>query len=125
MPTARPRVLVVDDDLVNLVLASEVLSQAGVEALLAGDGAEAVALANELDFDLILMDLQMPVLDGFAATRQIRHFERTNARARVPVVAYTSSVDTDPLRLQDCGIDAVLDKPCDPHALRACVSRWC
>lgn len=119
-------VLVVDDDPVNLVVASQMLSSIGIKPLLGGDGAEAVALACELELDLILMDLQMPVLDGFAATAQIRRFEREHARTRVPVVAYTATlVSAEHPRLRDSGIDAVLAKPCGVRAIQECVMRWC
>ena len=118
-------VLVVDDNPVNLMLATEMLSFWSIKPLLAADGAEAVALANELRLDLILMDIQMPVLDGLAATRQIRRFERELARARVPVVAYTSSRSIQARLLHDFGLDDVLDKPCDAQALRDCLVRWC
>lgn len=125
-PPDHPCVLVVDDDPVNQMLASEMLSSLGIKPLLAADGAEAVALACELRLDLILMDLQMPVLDGLAATSQIRRFEREHSRTRVPVVAYTSSrAVVDPSCLRDCGLDAVLDKPCDAQALLQCLTRWC
>jgi CheY-like chemotaxis protein len=118
--------LVVDDDPVNLMLASEMLSYCGIKALLASDGAEAVAIACDLRLDLILMDLTMPVLDGFEATALIRRFERENGRPRVPVVAYTATlVGGDRPRLRECGIDAVLEKPVDVHAFQACVMRWC
>jgi len=78
--------------------------------------AEAVALACGHDFDLILMDLQMPVLDGLAATKQIRHYEQEKSCARAAVLAYTSLVLEDDL-LRDCGVDGVLEKPCN--------GRWC
>jgi len=124
--TDRPLILVVDDDPVNRTLASEILSCWGVKPLLAAGGAEAVALAHELRLDLILMDLRMPETDGFAATAQIRRFEREHGRRRVPVVAYTSAtVSAEEPRLRDSGIDAVLHKPADAQALRACVARWC
>lgn len=122
----RPRVLVVDDNPVNQLAASEMLHCWGITPLLAADGAEAVALACELRFDLILMDLQMPVLDGLGATRQVRRFERDHARARVPVVAYTSSASSvDHSLLRECGLDDLLDKPCDAQTLRQCLMRWC
>src|SRR5687767_3509863 len=86
----RPVVLVADDSPANRMLAFELLSCMGIKPLLAADGAEAVALAGEVPLSLILMDLQMPVLDGYAATWEIRHLEREHARKRVPVVAYTA-----------------------------------
>jgi len=123
-PAAALRVLVVDDDPVNLHVTSAMLSCWGIKPMLAADGAQAVTLADEQPLDLILMDLQMPVLDGLGATRQIRRAEQALCRTRVPVVAYTSMATT-PALLGDFGIDAVLTKPCDAPALRACLLRWC
>ena len=117
------RVLVVDDNPVNLLLAEQLLSQFGIRPLMAADGAEAVALAGGWALDLILMDLQMPVLDGLTATRQIRHDERLHGRPRVPVVAYTSCAPATAC-LRKFGIDGVLDKPCDARALEACLATW-
>jgi len=123
--TDRPLILVVDDNAVNRLLASELLTCWGMKPLLAAGGAEAVALACELRLDLILMDLQMPAPDGFAATAQIRRFEREHGRRRVPVVAYTAAtVSADQSRLRDSGIDAVLHKPADARAFRDCVTHW-
>jgi len=123
---AHPLVLVVDDNPVNLEVASAMLFDCGIKPLLANDGVEAVAIARELRLDLILMDLCMPVLDGFDATAQIRRFEQEHARSRVPVVAYTATlIDSDKPRLRQCGIDAVLEKPSDVHAFEACMLRWC
>ena len=122
----RPRVLVVDDDPFHLMVAAQMLSRMGIKPLVKADGAEAVALACGLELDLILMDLQMPVLDGFGATAQIRRFEREHSRRRVPVVAHTSTlVGGDLTRLRDSGFDAVLEKPSGAHAMRECVMRWC
>jgi CheY-like chemotaxis protein len=124
--TDRPLILVVDDNPANRALAKELLSCWDIEPLLAAGGAEAVALASELRLDLILMDLQMPAPDGFAATAQIRRFERQHGSRRVPVVAYTSAIESaDELCLRDSGIDAVLHKPADAKAFRECVTRWC
>lgn len=118
------RVLVVDDNPSNLLLVSEQLSCFGITPLLAADGAEAVALASELRLDLILMDLQMPVLDGLAATREIRISELAHQRRRVPVMAFTSSAPALAV-LQDCGVDSLLEKPCNHNALHHCLQRWC
>ena len=119
-----PRILVVDDNPCNLHMASELLACWGITPMLAADGAEAVALACGGDFDLILMDLQMPVLDGLEATKQIRRYELQQRCARAPVLAYTSCVfDEDILR--HCGVDGVLEKPCSVGVLERCLSRWC
>jgi CheY-like chemotaxis protein len=117
-------VLVVDDNPVNLMLAAEMLAYLGVMPLLAADGAEAVALATARRLSLILMDLQMPVLDGLAATQQIRHIERQYGHPRVPVVAHTSLVGHGQ-PLQAHGIDDVLPKPCELTAMRKCLLHWC
>jgi CheY-like chemotaxis protein len=121
-----PFVLVVDDDPFNRMVVAQRLSFLGIKPLVAADGAEAVALACGFQLDLILMDLQMPVLDGFAATAQIRCFELEHSRRRAPVVAHTSTlVCGDLTRLRDSGFDAVLEKPAGARAMRECVMRWC
>lgn len=123
-PPGGLRVLVVDDNPSNLADACELFSHWGITPIVATDGAEAVALARERELDLILMDLQMPVLDGLAATKQIRAGERERCCARAPVLAYTScALDSDVLRL--CGLDGVLEKPCSATALQECLRRWC
>jgi len=121
-----PLVLVVDDDPFNLMVVTQWLSLMGIKPMVGADGAEAVAVACGLQLDLILMDLQMPVLDGFGATAQIRRFEREHSRRRVPVVAHTSTLEGGDLtRLRDSGFDAVLEKPSGARAMRECVTRWC
>jgi len=125
-PPERPVVLVADDSPANRMVAFELLSRMGIKALLAADGAEAVTLAGEVPLSLILMDLQMPVLDGCAATWEIRQFEHEHALKRVPVVAYTSrDLPADPNLLREIGFDAVLPKLGDAQAFRDCVMHWC
>lgn len=118
------RILVADDDPTNLEDACALLERCGVSAQAAVDGVQAVALAGVHDFDLILMDLQMPVMDGLAATLQIRAGESARSRPRAPVLAYTSAALGDDL-LRACGIDGVLGKPCSASALHECLRRWC
>lgn len=118
------RVLVVDDNPVNLMLMSALMESRGLVPLLAADGAEAVALACELHFDLILMDLQMPILDGLGATSAIRRFESSVARPAVPVVAYSSSPPGAGV-LAAHGLSGNLGKPCDDQDLEDCLVRWC
>lgn len=117
-------VLVVDDNPLNLMLISALLEARGLVPVLAADGAEAVALSSELDFDLILMDLQMPILDGLGATSAIRHFERTSMRPAVPILAYSSTFPSAAV-LASCGMSGSLAKPCEDQDLEECLVRWC
>jgi CheY-like chemotaxis protein len=122
----RPQVLVVDDHLENRLFLEALLHRWSITPIQAADGAEAVALACGQHFDLILMDLQMPVLNGLIATAQIRDFERRSAHPRAPIVAYSSSVLGDDWQtLRTCGFDESLDKPCSSQALEECLRRWC
>ena len=119
-----PRVLVADDNPDFQYTVGELLACMGARVFLAANGAQAVSLARGNTVDLVLMDLQMPVLDGLDATLQIRRDELDNRRARVPVVAFSSSSPESGL-LRQCGFDGALDKPCSEEALRECICRWC
>lgn len=118
------RVLVVDDNPVNLMVISGLMESRGLVPLLAADGAEAVALACELHFDLILMDLQMPILDGLRATSAIRRFETDSARPAVPVIAYSSTFPAASVMAAH-GLNGSLSKPCEDQELEDCLARWC
>ncbi len=111
-PGAAPRILVADDNPVNRRLAQALLEGAGYRLRLAEDGAQAVALAASEPFDLVLMDVQMPVLDGLAATQRIR--EREVAEGRAPLPIYALSADLAPdvrRRAQAAGVNGCLAKP--------------
>ncbi|MDI7773905.1 EAL domain-containing protein [Asticcacaulis sp. EMRT-3] len=108
----QARVLVVDDGEVNREVALEALSRFGIAARTARDGREALDLIEASVFDLVLMDGSMPVLDGFAATSELRDNERTNAKARLPVVALTAHVVGPAAEAwREAGMDDVLHKP--------------
>lgn len=118
------RVLAVDDNPVNRMLISALLQSSGVVPELADDGAQAVARACAERFDLILMDLQMPVMDGLAATSAIRRFEALQGQTAVPVLAYSGlPVSADLLAAH--GLNGSLAKPCGIHELEDCLFRWC
>ena len=118
------RVLVVDDNPVNLMLISVLLESRGLLPVLAADGAEAVARATELQFDLILMDLQMPILGGLEATSAIRRFESNHPRVAVPVVAYSGTPPGAGV-LAKHGLNGSLSKPCSDQELEDCLVQWC
>ena len=118
----QARVLVVDDNEVNLLIAAEMLSHVGVEVHTAEDGAQALRQLQTEPFDLVFMDMQMPVMDGLEATRRIR--ARTD-RPRVPIVAMTANaLPADRERCLLAGMDDVITKPIDPDRLEAAVQRW-
>src|SRR5690606_21139659 len=117
------RVLVVEDNELNQMVAIGSLRRLGVETVVAGDGAEGVELAAQGGFDAIVMDVQMPRLDGYAATRQIR--EREPAGARIPIIAMTAgAIEGDRERALAAGMDDFLTKPLDFRRLQQVLARW-
>ncbi|WFP51190.1 PAS domain S-box protein [Methylomonas sp. EFPC3] len=115
----RFKILLAEDVEANAKLASLRLEQQGHRVRWVKNGAEAVAAYHESDFDLILMDLQMPVLDGIQATRQIRELEQGSLR-RIPILALTASVLSHERRESlAAGIDAIVGKPIDIDELLA------
>jgi len=117
------RILFVEDDLVNQEVGMEMLREVlGLDTDLAGDGAEAVNMANARAYDLILMDIQMPVLDGLAATRQIRALP---GYAHTPMVAMTANAyEEDRQACRAAGLDDFIAKPVDPDLLYTTLLRW-
>lgn len=121
---ARPsRILLAEDDTVNSMIALAFLRHAGHEVDVARDGQEAVEACQRGTYDLVLMDCQMPNLDGFEATREIRR--REGDGPHLPVVALTaSSLAGDREKCLAAGMDDHLGKPIDPEELAATLARW-
>jgi signal transduction histidine kinase/CheY-like chemotaxis protein/HPt (histidine-containing phosphotransfer) domain-containing protein len=116
-------VLLVEDNEVNQIYAREFLEQAGVKIDLAEDGLEALDRLARSPYDLILMDCQMPRMDGFEATRRIRREEE--ADSRVPIIALTAhAMRGDEEACREAGMDDYLTKPVDPERLLATIARW-
>ena len=122
--TAYPlRILLAEDNTVNQKLAITLLEKAGHQVSLASTGAQAVAKWRDADIDLILMDVQMPELDGLEATRQIRQLERTTG-SHVPIVAMTAhAMPGDRERCLQAGMDDYLSKPIERQELLAVLAR--
>lgn len=121
------RILLADDCEANRLLVKAVLHRWDIVPTMAENGERAALLAMSCEFDLILMDMVMPVMDGVVATARIRQFERENpTRPPLPIVAYTSlDLISAKFSLRDLGLTAVLAKPCSPSSLRLCLERWC
>jgi len=123
--TPRPggKALVVEDNPVNQVLASMLLQKRGYRVTLASDGVEAVEYYQREEYDFILMDIQMPNMDGLEATKAIREIERDRQR-RVPIIAVTAhSMKGDRERCLDAGMDDYIVKPVDPLRLDDAIKR--
>ncbi len=116
------RVLVVEDNSTNQMIMLELLAQIGIAAVCAGDGQEAVGLVSSSPFDLILMDLQMPIMDGYEATRQIRQMK---SAAELPILAVTAhAMAKDRERCLAMGMNGHVSKPVHPNELYATLAQW-
>jgi len=122
-PDSAGRVLVAEDDRVNQMLAVGLLEKRGYVATIASDGSEAVRMVEREDFDFVLMDVQMPVMDGLEATKRIRALEEGRL-ARVPIIAVTAhSMKGDRERCLEAGMDDYVSKPIDPIRLYEAIDR--
>ncbi|MBU2547045.1 MAG: PAS domain S-box protein [Proteobacteria bacterium] len=118
------RILLVEDNKINQQVARELLESFGMIVDVANDGLEGVQAAAETDYDLVLMDIQMPGLDGFQATRRIRK-NRESARKDLPIVAMTAHAMTgDREKSIESGMNDHVPKPIDPEGLKATLVRW-
>jgi CheY-like chemotaxis protein len=119
----RPaRVLVVEDNAVNQTVVRAMLERLGMTVAVAHHGAEAVAAVEAHDVDLVLMDCQMPVMDGYEATRRIR--SAAHPRAQVPIVALTAhALAEDRQRCHEAGMNDYLPKPVTGEALAEVLAR--
>ena len=115
--------LLAEDNPVNIDLATMVLESAGYAVDVAEDGVKAVEAARRRRYDVVLMDMQMPNLDGLAAARQIRADEPSGER--VPIIAMTANIlEEDRQRCVAAGMDDYFAKPFTPDALIEKVGRW-
>ena len=125
LPPLHLRVLLVEDNTVNRMVAEHLLRVFQCEVRNAADGKQALAALREGGVDVVLMDCQMPVLDGYAATRRWRAEETETGRSRLPIIAMTANAMAgDRERCLQAGMDDYLSKPIARATLHALLKRW-
>jgi CheY-like chemotaxis protein len=123
-PLAGVRVLVAEDNPVNQKLVMRLLERFGCRADAVANGAEALHALATLPYDVVLMDCQMPEVDGYEATAQVRHLERGSGR-RIPIIALTANaLEGDRERCLAAGMDDYLTKPLKVDELSRALGRW-
>ena len=122
--SALIQVLVAEDNVVNQMVITSMLEKLGYDAIIASNGREAVDMYGAMKFDLVLMDISMPEMDGVEATGLIRELQKMSGRT-TPIVGVTAHALTeDRQRCLDAGMDDYLPKPVKPDALRRVLERW-
>jgi two-component system, sensor histidine kinase SagS len=118
----RVTILYVEDNVINQTLARKMLTNIGCNCEIASSGAEAFHLLERKKYDLILMDINMPVLDGLETTRHIRQ----NLQLSIPVIAVTTNVmDEDVQNCMNAGMNDHVGKPYSQQQLSAVILKWC
>lgn len=116
-------VLLAEDNEINQEIAIAILNSFGLEVELAENGLEAVQKIQTNQYALVLMDIQMPIMDGYQATRLIRKDDRFNA---LPIIAMTANaMNTDRAESLKAGMNEHIGKPFDPEALKRLLGKWC
>jgi len=126
VPQLSGRVLVLEDNTIHCAILQAALAKHGLKASFREDGQQGIDLVRSGEhFDLILMDLNMPVLDGYAATAQVRNWENENGWSRCVIAAITSSVfEEDRQRCREAGIDDFMAKPIEFNELAKLLQKW-
>jgi CheY-like chemotaxis protein len=117
------KILVAEDNTINQIVTERMLVRLGHEVDMASSGAAAIQKVQQNRYDLLLMDVNMPGMDGIQATKLIRNLATPNAR--IPIVALTASATTeDRSQCFSAGMDDYISKPVTSHALRGVLDRW-
>jgi CheY-like chemotaxis protein len=121
-PGKKMRILVAEDNRVNQVIVTRILQRLGHALVIANNGKEALSLLAQQPFDLVLMDVQMPEMDGFLATEQIRKMERST-QTHIPIIAMTAhAMKGDRERCLSAGMDGYVSKPINAVELEAAIA---
>ncbi len=115
-------VLLVEDNIINQRVASEILKNAGIRVETAANGEQAVEMVASIDYDSVLMDIQMPVMDGYEATRQIKQLPDVVAPPIIAMTAHAMKGDRE--KCLEAGMDDYISKPIDSEKLLFTLSKW-
>ena len=119
------QLLLVEDNETNQIVAREMLVQAGFEVDIVGDGLEALETVFKKKYDAVLMDLQMPRMDGLTASREIRRMEEKNSAGRIPIIAMTANaLKGDREKCLEAGMDDYISKPIHRLELFRTIKKW-
>jgi CheY-like chemotaxis protein len=122
---AKPVLLIVDDIFVNRVLLGEIAREIGCEFKMAGNGKEAIGLLEQAHFDMVLMDIEMPVMNGLETTKYIRSHSDKSVAA-IPIVALTAHNPNDFFdEFNSAGFDELLTKPYLISKIQSVVEKFC
>ena len=118
-------VLIVEDNRVNQIVAKNLLEEVGFTCDIANDGIEACSAVRHNQYDIVLMDCQMPAMDGFEATRLIRDWENEHGKKRLPIIALTANATReDVAQCLESGMDAYCSKPINPAVMIRLIEEW-
>ena len=119
------KVLVVEDNVVNQKIINIMLKKEGNNVFVASNGKEGINFLRNNDIDIILMDIQMPVMDGISAARAIRSGGAGESKKNIPVIAVTAhSVSADRNKCLDAGMNDYMTKPVKPEELKALLMKY-
>ena len=119
------RILVAEDNLTNQEVAVAILTRLGYRAELAANGVEALRALRQADYDVVLMDCEMPEMDGYEATRRIRHCQGGTHKPDIPIIAMTAdAMSGDREKCLQAGMNDYLAKPVEPRLLAAVLEKW-
>ena len=124
-PKFQAKALIVDDNIINQKVAHGMLSKYGIDSDLVANGQEALQMLTDFSYDLVFMDCQMPVMDGYTATQKIRDPESSVQNHGIPVIAMTANtMQGDKEKCLSAGMDDFIPKPIDPVFLLKTLEKW-
>lgn len=119
------KILIVEDNIVNQKVAAAMLKKEGAVITLASDGQEGLKQLMDHEIDIILMDIQMPVMDGISATKAIRSGEAGDSNKNIPIIAVTAhAIKADKNKCLDAGMNAYITKPIKPDVLKSEIKKY-